>query len=199
MLNGLYVPGNSILHRARPGVKLVGLALFTTLLFGVPGPVPVAVGAAVLVVAALAAGLSPRWLARQVWGLRWIIVALGIVQTFVGGPERAFVVVGGLTVAIVAAALVTATTRTTDMMDAVVRGLRPFRRFGVDPDRVGLLFSLAMRSIFVVGDIVREVGEARTARGLDRSLRALLVPVVIRTVRHGERVGEALVARGLDD
>lgn len=175
------------------------LAVFTTLLFGIPGSAPVAAGAAVLVVAALGAGLSPGWLGRQVWGLRWIIVLLGVVQTLVGGPVRAFVVVGGLVVAIVAAALVTATTRTTDMMDAVARGLEPFRRFGVDPDRVGLLFSLAMRSIFVVGDIVREVGEARTARGLDRSLRALLIPVVIRTVRHGERVGEALVARGLDD
>lgn len=199
MLNGLYVPGTSLLHRARPGAKLLGLLVCTTALLIVASPVGVAVGFAAVVAAAAGARLGLRWLAGQFWSLRFIIVLLGVVQVLVNGAETAIVVVGNLVVAVVAAAVVTATTRTTDMMNTVVAGVRPLRRFGVDPERVGLMFSLALRSIFVVGDIVREVGEARRARGLDRSLRALLVPVVVRTVGHGERLGEALVARGLDD
>lgn len=198
-MNGLYVPGTSVLHRARPGAKLLALLACTTVLLIVSSPVGVAVGFLVVAFAAAIGRLGARWFLGQIWSLRLIIVLLGVVQVLVNGPQAAIVVVGNLLVAIIAAAVVTATTRTTDMMDAVVAGARPFRRVGVDPDRVGLMFSLAVRSIFVVGDIVREVGEARRARGLDRSLRALLVPVVIRTVRHGERLGEALVARGLDD
>ncbi|WP_341747100.1 energy-coupling factor transporter transmembrane component T [Dermatophilus congolensis] len=133
------------------------------------------------------------------WGLRWLVVVLGVVQVVVNGVFDAFVVVGGLVVAVVAASVVTATTRTAEMMDAVVVGVRPLRCVGVDADRVGLVFSLVLRSVFVVAGIVEEVEQARKARGLERSFRALLVPVVVRTVRHGERMGEALVARGVDE
>ncbi len=56
-----------------------------------------------------------------------------------------------------------------------------------------------MRSVPVIGAAAREVADARRARGLERSVRALAVPLVVRTVRHAERTGEALAARGFDD
>ena len=199
MLSGLYVPGDSVFHRARPGVKLLILLVLTTCLLVFASPATVFVGACVVVAGALVAGLGWRWLWRQVYGLRWIIVLLTVVQVWVNGPVVATNVVGGLVTAITGAGLVTATTRTTDMMDSVIAATGPLRRFGVDPERVGLLFSLAIRGIPVIADIVREVSEARRARGLGSDLRALLVPVVVRTIRHAERVGEALVARGTDD
>lgn len=199
MLSGLYVPGDSVFHRARPGVKLLVLLVLTTCLLVFASPATVALGAGVVVAGAFVAGLGWTWLWQQVYGLRWIIVLLTVVQVWVNGPVTATEVVGGLVVAITGAGLVTATTRTTDMMDTVIAGTEPLRRFGVDPERVGLLFSLAIRGIPVIADIVREVSEARRARGLSNDLRALLVPVVVRTIRHAERVGEALVARGTDD
>lgn len=199
MLTGLYVPGDSVFHRARPGVKLLVLLVLTTCLLVFASPATVFLGACVVVAGALIAGVGWRWLAAQVYGLRWIIVLLTIVQVWVNGVVVATNVVGGLVVAITGAGLVTATTRTSDMMDAVVAGAGPLQRFGVNPERLGLLFSLAVRGIPVVVEIVREVSEARRARGLGGSLRALLVPVVVRTIRHAERTGEALVARGIDD
>lgn len=199
MLTGLYVPGDSIFHRARPGVKLLVLLVLTTCLLVFASPTTVLVGALVVVAGALVAGVGWRWLWTQVYALRWIIVLLTVVQVWVNGPVVATNVVGSLVVAITGAGLVTATTRTSDMMDAVIAGVEPLRRFGVDPERVGLLFSLAVRGIPVVVEIVREVSQARRARGLGNDLRALVIPVVIRTIRHAERVGEALVARGIDD
>ena len=199
MLTGLYVPRDSVLHRARPGAKLLVLLALTTCLLVFISPATVALGVVLVVIVALAARLGWAWLWEQVWGLRWIILLLTLVQLIVNGPLVAVNVVGGLTVAITAAGIVTATTRTTDMMDAVVAGTRPLRRFGADPERIGLLFSLAIRGIPVVAGNVTQVAEARRARGLGRSPRALAVPVVVRTIRHAERVGEALVARGVDD
>ncbi|MBO3153978.1 hypothetical protein [Dermatophilus congolensis] len=43
MLSGLYVEGDSWLHRVRPGVKLVGLLVFTTCLLVWSGVVAVVV------------------------------------------------------------------------------------------------------------------------------------------------------------
>ncbi len=56
-----------------------------------------------------------------------------------------------------------------------------------------------MRTVPVIAGLRDEVVEARRARGLERSPRALLVPLVVRTVRHADHLGEALVARGVDD
>ena len=62
------------------------------------------------------------------------------------------------------AALVTMTTRTTDMVDAVVGLCRPLRRVGVDPERVGLMLALGIRSVPVVVGLAEEVRDAQRAR-----------------------------------
>ena len=199
MLTGLYVPGDSWLHRASPGAKLVGLLVFMSLVLTLGRPLVIAVGAILVLALGLGAGLGVRGVARLAWPLRWIVLLLTPVQLWTDGWQRAVTVVGGLVVTIVLAGVVTSVTRVADMMDTVVTALGPTRRLGVDPERIGLLFALAVRSIPVVAALLADVQQARAARGLDRSLRALLVPVVVRTVRHAERVGEALAARGVDD
>jgi biotin transport system permease protein len=100
---------------------------------------------------------------------------------------------------VAAAAVVTLTTQTQDLLDAVVAAVRPFARLGLNPDRVALTLALAVRSVPVVAQLARDVQEARMARGAGRSVRAFAVPLVIRTVRHADRLGEALAARGVDD
>ena len=199
MLSSLYVAGDSPLHRARVGPKLLAVLVLAAVLSIWRDPVVTGVLAAVVTVAALVAGLGPRWLGRQVWGLRWVVLLLGVVQVWSLGVWPAVVLVGGLVVAIVGAGVVTATTRVSDMMDAVVAGLGPARRLGVDPERVALALGLTVATIPVLAGIMTEVGQARAARGLQRSPRALLVPVVVRAVTHAQAVGDALVARGVDD
>jgi biotin transport system permease protein len=48
-------------------------------------------------------------------------------------------------------------------------------------------------------DIVRAVLEARRARGAEGSMRAVAVPVVVRALQTADGMGEALIARGVDD
>ncbi|WP_197481036.1 energy-coupling factor transporter transmembrane component T, partial [Rhodococcus sp. EPR-157] len=73
------------------------------------------------------------------------------------------------------------------------------RRFGVDPDRVGLMLALAIRCIPILATIVHEVSEARKARGLQWSMTALATPVLVRALRTADAMGDALIARGVDD
>ena len=93
----------------------------------------------------------------------------------------------------------TLTTRVLDLLDVVERAASPLRLVGVRPDRVALLLALTLRAVPVLAATLDDVRDARRARGLERSPRALLVPLVVRTLRHADRLGEALVARGVDD
>jgi biotin transport system permease protein len=100
---------------------------------------------------------------------------------------------------VAAAGLVTLTTTTQELLDTLTRALGPLRRVGVDPERVALLLALAVRAVPVLASLAGDVRQARMARGAERSMRAFAVPFVIRAVRHADRLGEALAARGVDD
>lgn len=194
---GLYREGGSLLHRAPAGAKLLALLVFTTALVIVRTPQAVAGGLLIVLVGYAVGGLSPRVLWEQVRPLRWFVVMLVPLQWWLAGPAAAVVSAGTLVVAVAAAGLVTVTTRTTELLAVIERVLRPLPR--VDADRVALLLILTIRAIPVLTEFAREVAQARRARGMERSVRALVVPMAIRTIGHAERLGDALVARGLDD
>jgi len=196
---GLYRAGSSPLHRSPAWLSFLVLAGGTAALVALRSPGTVLVGAVVCAAGYLLAGLGLRTLAATAWGLRFVVVLLVPYQAWVGGWRAVVEVVGTLLVAVAAAALVTMTTRVSEVLDLAVRLLSPLRRLGVDPERAGLVLALTVRAVPVLAVTARGVDEARRARGSGRSPRALLVPFVVRTVRHADRLGEALVARGVDD
>jgi biotin transport system permease protein len=199
VLAGAYLPRDSPVHRAPAGLKLAVLAVALLLLALLSAPASVAAGAAAVVALAALARVGARPLAAQVRPVVWLLVPVAALQLWLSGPGRAVTVAGGILVAVAAAGLVTLTTRTEALLDALVAVLRPLRRAGVDPERVALVLALAVRSVPVIVGIAREVQQARAARGAERSLRAFAVPFVIRSLRHADRLGEALEARGVDD
>ena len=199
MLTGIYQPGTSALHRAGAGVKLLGLLVFSTSLVGWRSPVMVLVCLVVVLVLYNIAGFGVRTIASQVWPLRWIVLLLFPFQCWTAGWRAATGIVGTLVLTVVGAALISLTTRVTDLLDVIARLLQPARAIGVDPDRVALLLALTIRAIPVIAGTLQEASHARRARGLEHSTRALITPIVVRTIRHADRVGDALAARGIDD
>ncbi|MGN6302072.1 MAG: CbiQ family ECF transporter T component [Angustibacter sp.] len=196
---GLYRPGTSVLHRAPAGVLLALLLAGTTVLVVARRPVAVAVGAVVVAIGYALAAVPASVAVAQLWPMRWFVVLLVPLQWWSGGWRQVVVVVGTMLVTVAAAALVTLTTRVSDMLDVCVRLARPLRRLDVDPERVALTLALTVRAVPVLADTFAQARDARRARGLERSPRALLVPLVLRTLRHADRLGEALAARGVDD
>lgn len=196
---GLYSPGRSVLHRTPAGAKLTLMVLAGVASVFLDHPWQVGAALLVVAVAYLVGGFTPVTALRQLRPLLWIAGFTAVFHVLAAGWERAFVVVGVIAVLVLLAALVTLTTRTTDMVDAVVAGCRPLRRVGVDPERVGLMIALGVRCVPVVVGLAEEVRDAQRARGLTASPRAFAVPLIVRSLRHADALGEALVARGLDD
>ncbi|WP_067855154.1 energy-coupling factor transporter transmembrane component T family protein [Nocardia shimofusensis] len=197
---GLYQPGDSLVHRLPAGVKLLLLfASIAAVTVAVREPLAVAIAGGVVAALFALAGIGWRLALAQLRPIVWMLAVIAIFQVLLTSPQRAVVVCGVLLLSVALAALVTLTTRIGDMLDAVTRALGPLRRFGVDPDRIGLLLALAIRCVPLLTDIVREVAEARRARGLDWSMTALVTPTLVRALRTADAMGEALAARGADD
>jgi len=197
---GLFHPGTSFLHRLPAGVKLVAVAAaIVAMTLWVRQPWQVLPCAALVTGCYVLARIPVKLATVQLRPLVWMLAVIAVFQVFVAGWERAVVVCGSLLLAVALAALVTLTTRTTDMLDVIVSAARPLRRVGVDPDRVGLVLVMTIRCIPLLGTIVERVSAARKARGLGFSLRALAVPVVVGALLTAEKMGEALAARGVDD
>ena len=195
----VYSPGDSVLHRVPAGAKLVGLAVVAMLSVFIRQPWQVAVLLLAVGVLYALARIPWRTALGQARPIAWFAAGLAVFQLVVSGWERAVLVVGGLLGLVLLAALVSLTTRTTAIVDAVVGGAGPLRRVGVDPERLGLLVALAVRAVPVVIDLAREVREAQLARGATASPTAFVVPLVVRSLRHADHLADALVARGLDD
>jgi biotin transport system permease protein len=196
---GLYHPGTSVLHRAPAGLKLLAMVAAGVGSVFLGRPWQVAVALLAVSVGYAVARVPWRTALAQVRPLVWVAGVAAVFHVLVNGWERAFVVVGLLVALVLLAALVTLTTRTTDMVDAVVGAVRPLRRVGVDPDRVGLVIALGVRAVPVVVTLAGQVRDAQRARGLTSSARAFAVPLIVRSLRHADAMGEALAARGLDD
>ncbi|HYI34685.1 MAG TPA: energy-coupling factor transporter transmembrane protein EcfT [Glaciibacter sp.] len=195
---GLYLPGRSIVHRTPALVKLGALAFGMVLVGLSTEPWHLAVAVGIVLPLYAVAGIPARAAWQQIGPVLWILVFALPLQALFSGWLVAGLTGGRLVIAVALAALFTLTTTVSAVLEAFHVLLSPFRRW-VDADRVGLLVALTIRCIPLIADIVHEVRDARRARGTQRSLRALAVPVVVRSLYAADAIGEALVARGLDD
>ncbi|WP_067697110.1 energy-coupling factor transporter transmembrane component T family protein [Nocardia jejuensis] len=193
----LYHDARTPVHTVPAGAKLLVLAVSGTALFLVPS-IWWLTGALALVLGLYALARIPwRLTGRQVLGLAPVLLLIMLAQVlFIGWASAALVGLRLLTL-ILLATLVTLTTRTSAMIETIERGLRPLTPLGVRPERVGLLVAMTIRFIPVIREQAELVRSAQRARGIERST-VFLVPLLIRTLRMADGVGEALDARGLN-
>ena len=198
-LIGNYRPGTTLVHRIPAGPKLGLLALFGIATVVVPGMWTALGFLGFTIALATWVRMPLRGTLRALRPLLFVIVLVTAFQVWQRGWPTAIHVVAGLLAVVIAALVFTATTSIDSMLDAITRGLGPFRRIGVNPEKVALSFSLMIRAIPGILEIAHETRAAAKARGLERSPRALLTPMVIRTVAHAYDTGAALHARGIGD
>ncbi|MFP5518128.1 MAG: energy-coupling factor transporter transmembrane component T family protein [Alphaproteobacteria bacterium] len=197
---GLYLHRESAIHRLPAGAKLGGLLLVTILVLTLPGGWGAAaaglIGALVLAAARLPAG-------RVLKELRAPVVMLTLLFGFQallsgGGWEETVLAIARFAALILLATLVTLTTRVTDMVDLFERLFGLLRPVGVNPAKMALMLALTIRFIPLLGEQVREVRMAQRARGVERNIAALFVPLLVKILTMADDLTAALEARGYD-
>lgn len=192
-----YRPGASIVHRMSAGPKLVLFAALALVSSAYPHDGwSVTVSLVVVCTLYLVAGLPVRVLIVEMWRLRWLVLVLGTALWIFVSPLTAWISTSRVASLLLLAALLTITTRMGDLLAVLHRMLRPLHRLGVDADAVAMTISLTLTMIPVVAGFARAVREAQRARGVRPGLRTT-VPLMVRTLRHADEVGDALAARGL--
>lgn len=195
MLTALYVARQSPIHRMRTGVKLLALPVLGTLLFATSS-LPVLVAALLLVIALYAVARIPgRILLGQVRAVAVVLALFFLVQLWLTDWVVAAVTALRFLALILLASLVTLTTRSSDMIEALERGLARLTWLGIDPAKVSLAIALVLRFVPVIQAVFADVREAQAARGRERSLFALAVPVIVRTLKMADEIAEAIDAR----
>lgn len=193
-----YVPGASFLHRCPAGAKILALIGAGSLLFAWPR---LDLALAVLGLAGLLyriAGIPARVTLAQLRPLAWILSLLVLVQLALDGWLAGLLVAARLAALVLLAGLVTLTTRSADLIEALQRGLSWLRPLGVNPAKAGLAVALTLRFIPVLAAVTAEVREAQRARGLERSMVALTIPVVVRMLKMSDDIAAAIDARSYD-
>lgn len=196
---GEYRPGRSWLYRIPAGAKLLGLGVVIIVMTVlVDTPARLGMVAAAVLVGAVSARLPLLALIHQLRQVFWVVGFIFVLQVLLTDWQRATVVCGVLLLAVALAAMVTLTTRTTEMLDAATRAMTPLARFGFPVRQVAVALALTIRSIPLVVEIIGRVDEARRARGLRITPRIVFVPVIVGALRTADDFNEALIARGID-
>lgn len=197
MLTDLYISGDSPLHRARPAWKLVLLFLFCTILFVVTHPVMLAIGLTTVTFGYAVAGLGPRAAYAAIRPAFFVLAIIFAAQLWLETLWLAIYVTLRLAALLMAAALVTYTTRASEFTEGLLALLSRAPSW-VPKAKIALAISLVWRFIPMIRAQFDEVREAQRARGLDRNMLALVVPLVVRTLKTADEVAEAITARSLD-
>ncbi len=213
----LYLPGDSLLHRLDPRVKLLLVAESTVLLFLFTHLIIAASLLLIMHVLILSTGMPGQRL-RALWRLMLPLTLLipTLWLIFQPGPGAAFLTIGplrltwtallqGVTMALRLDALAFAMFLwlfTTDQA-TMVRGLAAL---GL-PYTWSLTLALALRYIPTIAGLYEQVADAQRARGLDldsgslwRRLQArqpILVAMLISALRTSQGLAWSLEARGL--
>ena len=191
--------GKTFIHRLPAGLKLL-IVFFVSIGLFYFASLPLAIVSLIVVWCLFfLAGFPFFKPVLELKKISWLLAALFIVQYFSVNFESAALIVIRLSSLLLLATLVTLTTPFSRMMACFEKLFSFMRVFGVNPAKISLGLSLTLRFIAVFSDISQEVREAQKARGLEKSVFAVIMPVLIRSLKVQADVAAAIEARCFDE
>lgn len=209
----LYVPGNSLLHRADPRTKIITAALIIIALFSYMNWLTVAGVFALVVGFALAAKIPFGPVAKMMRPLSILILFTLIVHSLswqpfgfsIEGFARGGLFTLRLVDVMMISLLVTLTTSPVALSDGLTLLMKPLRKLKVPVDDLAIILSIALRYIPTILEEALNIVKAQTARGASFSegnmfsrLKAwipVIVPLLIQLFRRADTLALAMEAR----
>jgi energy-coupling factor transporter transmembrane protein EcfT len=219
---GNYVPGESLVHRLDPRVKILSvISLSVAVLFAAPlGLLLVSV---LLVASLRLAAISPRRLWQALTPVRPFLLLLLLMHMLgtggqplppfpiwkitvtVDGMVTGLVVIWRFGLLVTAAAILTMATSPSELVAGLHKLLKPFGKIGVPVRDLTTMVSLALRFVPTLLAEVDRMKEARLARGASisagrialrlRAARSLVLPVVLHSFKRADELAIAMEAR----
>ena len=218
---GQYFPGDSIVHRLDPRIKILIIILFIASLFFVNTFFPyifivLFIGAIIKI-----AKLPIKFILKGLRPLMFIIlitffinifltqgeviVELGPISITKQGLSQASFMALRLIFLITGTSLLTLTTSPISLTDGIEKLLLPFSKVGLPAHELAMMMTIALRFIPTLLEETDKIMKAQMARGADfesgnilrraRNLVPLLVPLFINSFRRADDLATAMEAR----
>ena len=219
---GQYFPGNSLLHRLDPRMKLVLTMLFIVLVFLPQNWWGMAVVVAFMALVVGLSRLPVRLIWRSIKPVLFIVAftaALNVLYVHEGDTlfrwQFIHITTGGLANAgfiavrivclIVGSSMLTYTTTPTALTDAIERLLSPLKWVGINPHELAMMMTIALRFIPTLMEETDKIMAAQKARGADmesgglmsrvRALVPILIPLFVSSFRRAYDLAMAMECR----
>ena len=193
----LAAPQKTIFHAISAGQKLLALCVLSTALLQVGSLFVLACLTVTVMTLYLSQGWSfAKFGARMLWPL-WPFVAIialyhGITNDIESGSE----IMLRMVIAVALANLVTMTTPLNDVIDVLMRVLRPLNWIGVSTKPIAITMALFIRFIPTLIERGSIMHASLRARSAGKFGWRIIVPLTLSVLNDAEHVATALRARG---
>lgn len=219
---GQYLPGNSVIHKLDPRVKILLSIVYIAILFIVSNFIGYAFIAAFTLLVILLARIPVKYLFNGLKPVLWIIAFTAVINALFTSEGNVLLTAGPITITdkglymsafmiirilflIIGTSILTLTTSPIALTDGIERLLSPFKRIGLPAHELAMMMTIALRFIPTLLDETDKIMKAQMARGADfesgnlirraKSLIPILVPLFISSFRRADDLAMAMEAR----
>lgn len=218
---GQYFPGNTIIHRLDPRIKIIIISSFIMSLFFVKSFIPYIFIVGFILTVIKISNIPIKYILKGIRPLLFIILITFAINIFLTKGEVLFEI-GPLTITkeglyfaffmglrliflITGTSLLTLTTSPIALTDGIEKLLNPFKKIGIPAHELAMMMTIALRFIPTLLEETDKIMKAQMARGADfesgnilrraKNLVPLLVPLFINAFRRADELATAMEAR----
>lgn len=219
---GQYFPGQSVIHRLDPRMKIILTIAYMVMLFMASNAVGLCIAAVFMVVVTAVSRIPLRMVFRGVKPLIPIIILTAVINAFYIQGHTLFTLFHFMTVTyeglelavfmsvriiflIVGTSMMTYTTSPIALTDALERLLSPLKKIKLPVHELSMMMTIALRFIPTLIEETDKIISAQKARGADfesgnivRRMKALvpiLIPLFVSAFRRAEELALAMDCR----
>lgn len=218
---GQHFPGNSVIHRLDPRVKILLTFAFIIMLFIISNPLSFLLAILFLVVVIKTAKIPFRIVMRSMKPIIPLVLFTSILNVFFIGGTIVFqfwifkISLEGINLAIlmsirilcliVGASMLTYTTSPIALTDAIERLLKPLKYIKFPVHEMAMMMTIALRFIPTLIEETDKIMSAQKARGADletgglvkraKALIPILIPLFVSAFRRAEELALAMECR----
>ena len=219
---GQYFPGNSVIHRMDPRMKLILTIVYIVGVFMVGNLLGYAIALLFLYLIVRLAGIKFSYLAKGVKPLRFIIIftfllnlffvqgetpllSLGFYTLTVEAVENATFFALRLVFLVMGTSVLTLTTSPVQLTDGLERLMKPLQKVHFPSHELAMMMTIALRFIPTLLEETDKIKKAQMARGADfesgnlidraKAMIPLLVPLFVSAFKRANDLAMAMEAR----
>jgi energy-coupling factor transport system permease protein len=223
LIIGKYIPGQSLIHRLDPRVKLALIFLYVFVVFLANNVVSYSLLFVYALIPLIFSRVPIRYVLSGLKPVLWIFLftfLLHVLTTKEGallfkagwfsiyekGLEQGIFISLRFFVIIIMTTLLTLTTTPIEITDGMEALLHPFKKVGLPVHEIALMMSISLRFIPTLMEETEKIMKAQSSRGTDfaggpikdrlKAVVSLLVPLFISAFKRAEDLAIAMEARG---